>query len=552
MADLSDLAKLPAISRFIERCTVTVVPAGAVPKDVTIQLPDADGAKVPARYTGFPPGLAVNDEVSVRATPQDTIRYMIAWSSGATAKSGGWPFATIRTVSTTDPDADHPTVTAAESAANAGDVIWLDAETFTENITISKSLTICGDNPENTTITSAGTDPTINITADNVTLYGLTVTNTNASTGIAAIQSSSAAEYDNITIRNCIVNRTGAGTPALVAAIWNTRGSDWILDNVRAACTVPASSASSAFRVDGSGSGANQIIGGSYDGVDADILTNRATASVELNDPVLENNILTLTLGSATGQYRDANFGQIQLETAVTAAVTLTAIAFGRVHRCTGTSADYTVTLPTAVGNDGRTITFVMDEALTKFVTLDGNGAQTLNGSTTRKMWAGEVAIIRSDGANWDKVKGKSIPLVVQIKATGSQTIATLGSAVKVTFESTIVDNQGTLADLANERIHVRRDGIYTVRGVGRFTSLSASSNRTGVYIFGSRLATSIAVLEYSAHAAGAFAGGGIFATDPIAVNGDYFELYVFHNSGVNESTFTGQSLIEYTEVPQW
>lgn len=234
MVDLADLAQLPAISKFIERCTVTVIPAGALPKDVTIQLPDADGAKVPARYTGFPPNLAVSDEVSVRATPQDTIKYIISGSSGATAKSGGWPFATIRTVSTTDPDADHPTVEAAVAAAVAGDTILLDSEEFTlaATLIIDKSLTLAGISPEDTTITYGGAGYTITITAADVTLVGLTITNTSTTNIVATVSSN----QNNTTLRNCVIGRSGTisgGGSAVSYALWASGGTGCQVDNCR-------------------------------------------------------------------------------------------------------------------------------------------------------------------------------------------------------------------------------------------------------------------------------------------------------------------------------
>lgn len=87
----------------------------------------------------------------------------------------------------------------------------------------------------------------------------------------------------------------------------------------------------------------------------------------------------------------------------ITGATSLDATAFGKLHICTGTSADYTVDLPTAVGNDGFTISFKGGDsaALTKIVTVDANGSQTINGLLTRPFtYEGGFTLI-SDGANW-------------------------------------------------------------------------------------------------------------------------------------------------------
>lgn len=84
----------------------------------------------------------------------------------------------------------------------------------------------------------------------------------------------------------------------------------------------------------------------------------------------------------------------------VTEAISLTSTALGKVHVCTGTSADYTVDLPTAVGNLG-VIIFKGAAALTKVVTIQGTGGQTIDGETDRKIASTGMISLMSDGANW-------------------------------------------------------------------------------------------------------------------------------------------------------
>ncbi len=290
--NLPEFTTLPAITRFIERCQVLTIPAGAAPKDVTIQLPDSDGAKIPAHYTGFPSNLAVSDYVSVRATPQDPVKYLIMGASGASSVGDGWPFTNILTVSASDPTADYATIQDAIDAASAGDVIWLDAGTYTltAHLVIDESITLCGDNPENTTITYDGDDDysTILAEAADITLYGLTV----VSTAVGEVDDVAAIEGDsnNLTIRNCIVTRSGSGDAISNAyAIFQHESTGLLLDNVRATCSRAASVKSCAFYGEaGEESVSAVIVGGAYDGANNDInITSGGTA--ELNDPILEN-----------------------------------------------------------------------------------------------------------------------------------------------------------------------------------------------------------------------------------------------------------------------
>ncbi len=303
MADLSELAKLPLITKFIEGCLVDSVPAGAAPKDVMIQLPDGDGAKVPARYTGFPPNLAATDEVAVRVMSQDPIRYLIANSSGATAKSGGWPFK-IHTVSTTDPNADYSTIAAANTAASAGDIILLDAETW-GNAIITKAVTLMGLDPVNTILTSTQTE-TLKISATDVTIRNLTIANTGTSSNSNCISDNFFAA-NNLLVQNCILNKiSGAATTS--RGFRNTGSTGWILDNCRV--TVTTGTTKYGYGADTAASSA-RIISGSYEGSTDDInLASVSGISVELSGPWLVNDDLVVGASASwTGNYHQSSDG---------------------------------------------------------------------------------------------------------------------------------------------------------------------------------------------------------------------------------------------------
>lgn len=85
---------------------------------------------------------------------------------------------------------------------------------------------------------------------------------------------------------------------------------------------------------------------------------------------------------------------------AKTAAYTITAA--DSVVACDATSAAFTITLPTAVGIAGREYTVKKTDASANAVTVDGNGAQTIDGAATYSVAAQwNTIVIVSDGANW-------------------------------------------------------------------------------------------------------------------------------------------------------
>lgn len=241
----------------------------------------------------------------------------------------------------------------------------------------------------------------------------------------------------------------------------------------------------------------------------------------------------------------------------VTAAITLTATAFGNTHICTGTSADYTVTLPTAVGNTDKVIRLKMSSALTKFVTVACNGAQTIDGATTRVMWAKETATLVSDGANWYKIAGASYPMLCTMRLSNAgspsnaQAIAN-ATVVKVTLNATDLDNTGAMADPStNNRINIKRAGNYTVTGAAYMNTASAGP-RFICQIF--QTGTQVYASEAAAYAA-SFPSPTPVNTIAWAV-GDYAEMKLYQNSGGSQWAYgdpTGAAcLLIAVEVPAW
>src|SRR5262245_19801165 len=99
-------------------------------------------------------------------------------------------------------------------------------------------------------------------------------------------------------------------------------------------------------------------------------------------------------------------------------------------NRCSGTSADYTVTLPPAASCPYEILGLQMAPiaSLSKLVTIDANGSEKIDDQLTRVMWANEVAILLSDGANWTKCGGKpSIPMMACITLASNWTVGTSG-----------------------------------------------------------------------------------------------------------------------------
>lgn len=250
----------------------------------------------------------------------------------------------------------------------------------------------------------------------------------------------------------------------------------------------------------------------------------------------------------------DSAVQQTLTSVSITGAITLTGAAFGKVHICSGTSADYTVALPAVSGNAGKSIHFQMASALTKLVTLDGNGAETIDGAATRIMWAKESATLFCDGVGWVKTCGKSIPMFARASlATVGPSAQAIANAtlVKVNFTATESDSTGTMSDLTNDRLIARRSGTYYVSGIISWDDGAGWAAARTLNRISKNSTLDIAGSEAN-KISGSYLTSGVSSILNL-VSGDYIEINTYQNSGVSRNLFgDGLCNLLLKEEPTW
>src|SRR5262245_49929700 len=210
----------------------------------------------------------------------------------------------------------------------------------------------------------------------------------------------------------------------------------------------------------------------------------------------------------------------------------------GTINVCSGTSSDYTVTLPPVAECPFQPIGFRMAPlaSLSKLVTLDGNGSETIDGATTRLMWAGETAFLISDGVAWYKIGGRPIPMqcVLYLDSVQSGVATAVDTLVAVNVAQ--VDNTGVMASLGNNRIIIRRASTYFIFGTATMNSLTTAAVRvhSSSFLNGAAFGPLSETSESGAGANAAYTSAIIAFEAPLAVS-DYVQLYGFHNTGVTE-----------------
>lgn len=132
--------------------------------------------------------------------------------------------------------------------------------------------------------------------------------------------------------------------------------------------------------------------------LNADINSSAAIAYSKLS---LSNSILNADINSSAAIARSKLAYEVtQSKTANYTVLITDDVMFGNAN---SGGASFTFTLPTAVGNSGKKLTFIRtDNDLAKTITLDGNGSETIGGALTRLMHTqNESWVIYSDGSNW-------------------------------------------------------------------------------------------------------------------------------------------------------
>lgn len=231
---------------------------------------------------------------------------------------------------------------------------------------------------------------------------------------------------------------------------------------------------------------------------------------------------------------------------AITGATTLTTSAFGKLHICTGTSADYTVTLPAVASSAGKMIAFIVSSAMTKLLTLKGNGSELIRDSNTRIMWAGESATLYCDGTVWHKIAGTTIPMMVTRYLGSNQSIPSSTYTLAQCRQNSVAQCPAA-ALAANDVFTALRPGnlnisvAYDASGWGSTVSLIGHAYRNGSVLARDSDYTSSSYPR----------AGGTYTGVPCVV-GDTYSLYMWAGAAFTLNGGSTATSFTVTEVPNW
>lgn len=232
------------------------------------------------------------------------------------------------------------------------------------------------------------------------------------------------------------------------------------------------------------------------------------------------------------------------------------ALNFGKMHSCTATSADYTVTLPSPSSNAGKLVGIRIASSSTKLVTVDAGAGNTIDGQRTRIMWANEVAILvaNGDGTSWTKIAGKTLPMSGGITGSGNLTFASGVTTLLTNWNNSLfLDAPPAFQVLASQRLVALRPGRYTVTIFGAINTTNPSSALC--FLVASKNGT--ANTAYDEKWSVASNALGLNATLIVSlVVGDYIAPYGTYIGGSFATSYliadAGNNFLTVTEIPTW
>ena len=268
-----------------------------------------------------------------------------------------------------------------------------------------------------------------------------------------------------------------------------------------------------------------------------------------------------LATGSSGG---DALAVSVNAENVMTGAGTAILGTWNRIKA----SAAITITIPGAVASannsfcgiiidksSGNNLVTIQDAAGAPIDYDCINGTQTA--ATTRIMWAGESAMLKTNQVYWHKVAGKTIPMASCLGLSGNQVVSTSTVTLLTCFGTSLYNNAPS-AMQSTAKLTALRRGQYVLYVMASLNSTNTNGCLAGIYTYKNGVIGLPATTDTNTSS---FAGNSIAGVFPLLLSaGDYLQPYGYFNAGTFPTSFlyndygssNPDNYFALMEVPTW
>jgi hypothetical protein len=197
-------------------------------------------------------------------------------------------------------------------------------------------------------------------------------------------------------------------------------------------------------------------------------------------------------------------------------------------------TGSFTITLPAAASNAGKTYYIKKTNSSANTITIDGNASETIDGALTLLLYVQYDAIrIVCDGSNWFVMENGIKPHQCKLRRVAVQSISN-ATYTYISFDSEDYDI-GSIADpVTNHRVDIRRAGKYMITGYTRFPSVLDAAESLAGYIDVNGVSR-ISGVTYSPTT-----NQSVFLSVSVILDlaaGDYIQFNLWQNEGASQNT---------------
>ncbi|MCB0428687.1 MAG: hypothetical protein H6585_08360 [Flavobacteriales bacterium] len=203
---------------------------------------------------------------------------------------------------------------------------------------------------------------------------------------------------------------------------------------------------------------------------------------------------------------------------------------------CAPVAGPITVTLPAAASNTGRIYYIKKTDGTPNTITIDGNGAETIDGATTLVLYVQYDAVrIYCNGSNWYILEDQIHPHMCKLRRSTAQTINN-STYTNIAFNTEDYD-VGNIGDITTDnRVEIQRDGLYQITATWITTAVMDDNEEVTGYI----------QINGTRYTRGLETSGGtnfiLGSTSSVTLElsaGDYIDFEVWQNEGSSITTST-------------
>ena len=166
-------------------------------------------------------------------------------------------------------------------------------------------------------------------------------------------------------------------------------------------------------------------------------------------------------------EYAEVSGGLIDYASGTIAITGATTATVGRYHIVSGTTADYTITMPSAASNANKGMHFkIASSGATKLYTING-----------KVYWSGESVVLLSDGSSWIIIEERLIPMSATLHGAGQNITVNTNTKICQTSNWSTGNAASLMVDATtNFTVTAKRAGAFMLTVTARWNNTNASA----------------------------------------------------------------------------